>query len=113
MDWLDLLAIQGVFLKKPKHIPANVRPTVQGSMLTLGRGPVQLRTHVSRLLAEEVGWLLGWHERTGLGGQAGRLASGWLHSACCLALSHAAVGQVLHLPILSLLVGIVTSDFLA
>ena len=90
-----------------------MRPTVQGSMLTLGRGPVQLRTHVSRLLAEEVGWLLGWHERTGLGGQAGRLASGWLHSACCLALSHAAVGQVLHLPILSLLVGIVTSDFLA
>lgn len=38
---------------------------MQGIMLTLGRGPVQLRTHVSRLLAEEVGWLVGWHEWTG------------------------------------------------
>ena len=63
MDWFDLLAIHGV--KQTKHIPAKVRPTVQGIMLTLGRGPVQLRTHVSRLLVEEIGWLVRWFEWTG------------------------------------------------
>ena len=63
MDWFDLLAMHGV--KQTKHIPTKVRLTVQGIMLTLGRGPVQLRTHVSRLLAEEIGWLVRWLEWMG------------------------------------------------